>query len=681
MRTPPRLAACLLGLALWLWSCAAGATQAQAVRLSALTRGAVDIAQAVEVLEDPTARLAASDAATLASGGAGGFQPATPDRLMRGFSPSAIWLRLSLVNDTPEIRQARLGLNVTWLRHVDFHVLRTRDGQPVWTHTSAGVSDAMDATHRHDRIPQVAIHLQPGESAQVLVRVRSTGQLKLVLELHTDRAWQHIERNHALLSGLLIGGLLAFAVYSAALWCISRAPMLAYQAGSFAMVALYEATYRGYARIALWPNSTDWSFRAHNVTVAAAAICLLLYFRERSRGSPVHVPGRPLLVVLGNLEVVILLGVLFSSASAYGTFALIGTINAPLIVLTLTVCTYLYQRRSGPGGRLSLLVMLVICAGSLLRMSALTFAEHSASDFDHYALALPGMLVGAFAITAWSSQQTRQRNAARQTLLLWQAREQHRLEEEVLRKTRALSEALDQAERRAREQKELLAYISHDLRAPVSTILGNLKLMQARSDAPQHTRLAAIERSAGYQLELIDDLVYYAKGELAPLAVETQPVHLRTLVDNIAQYADALAQRQNNTFTLQVDGELPAVVRLDGKRLQQVALNLLANAAKFTRDGAIGLWLQARPIDDAWQLHFEVTDSGTGIDGETLARMTRLLADNAPAVGGGLGLLIAHRIVQRMGGQLSVHSVDGTGTRVAFCLSVEQVHAPSGTTP
>ena len=81
---------------------------------------------------------------------------------MRGFSTAAVWLRLLLVNDAQEVRTARLGLNATWLQHVDFHSLRTRDGQPAWDAHQAGVSDPMDATHRYDRIPQLQTDLQPG---------------------------------------------------------------------------------------------------------------------------------------------------------------------------------------------------------------------------------------------------------------------------------------------------------------------------------------------------------------------------------------------------------------------------------------------------------------------------------------------------------------------------------------
>ena len=409
-------------------------------------------------------------------------------------------------------------------------------------------------------------------------------------------------------------------------------------------------------------------------------LCLLLYFHARSRHSPVRVPGRHWLVALAAVEVVVLLGTAFG---AYATFAPIGIANAPLVVLGLTLCTWLYQRRGGPGGGLAMCIMLVFCAGALLRMAALSFVPHLAPDLDLYALTLPGMLVGLFAITSWSQQQARQRMEAQRVLAQWQDQEQQRLALEVSRKTHALNGALDQAERRAREQKELLAYISHDLRAPASTIIGNLRLMRGAQDdahASPDPRLAAIERSATYQLELIDDLVSYAKQELTPLSLEAQPMRLRTLIDDVAQYADVLARRQDNAFALRIEGTLPQAVYLDGKRVQQVLLNLLSNAAKFTRDGRIGLRVWATEDDggDVRRLHFEVEDSGTGIAADQLGRMRQALAENAPSLQGGLGLVIAQRIAQRMDGRLSIHSQAGAGggTRVGFSITARLVQQP-----
>ena len=664
----------LLGTGLALAACLAWGMP-PAIQAGDVADGVHALDRAVEIHEDRDADRTLQDVDSLPSGTPEGFVPfADRARLWLGYSSSAIWLRMSMVNDSQDVRSNRLVLNVSWLQHVDFHVQRWRGGQPVsaWTHERAGIADPPDAGHRHQRVPTLALDLSPGETVRVLVRVRSARQSNLGLELHTAQQWHEIERNHAMLSGLLIGGLLVFAVYSTSLWWISRAPALAYQAGGFAMLALYEAAYRGYARAMLWPDSTEWSYRAHSATAIGTVICLMLYLYERCRNNPVRIPGLPLLAALGVLQALLLVGVVLGTHSTFGAVAFAAS---PLTVLALTVCAYIYRRRGGPGGRLALAVMSVVCIGTLLRLVALTYASRVLSDIDLYALSFPGMLVGLFAFTAWSYQQTRQRNDAQRTLVQWQAQEQQRLEEEVGRKTHALNEALEQAEQRAREQKELLAYISHDLRAPMATIIGNVRAMQGAGGRPDGQRLTTIERSATYQLDLIDDLLDFSKGDLRPLALDERPVHLRTLIDDIAQYAEALARRQHNTFALDVEGGLPEAVYLDSKRLQQVLLNMLSNAAKFTRDGHIGLQVRAQPAGDAWRLRFEVTDSGAGIGREELDRMKRALADNTPSLQGGLGLVIAQRIVQRMGDRLTIHSDIGTGTQVAFSLEARTVPA------
>jgi anti-sigma regulatory factor (Ser/Thr protein kinase) len=113
-------------------------------------------------------------------------------------------------------------------------------------------------------------------------------------------------------------------------------------------------------------------------------------------------------------------------------------------------------------------------------------------------------------------------------------------------------------------------------------------------------------------------------------------------------------------------------VYLDSKRFQQVLLNLLSNAAKFTRDGKIGLRVQARPRADSWRLKFEVWDSGVGIDEEDQARILQAFAQGAPsAQGNGLGLVIARSIVQHMGGRLLLESHRNLGTRVRFSVIVK----------
>jgi signal transduction histidine kinase len=607
--------------------------------------------------------------AALPSNTPGGFHPLTAQHLQGRFNLEQLWLRLTLHNDLPTTQQTRLVLQVPWLQHVVFYAVRTHKAETTVSTTWAGIADRRDLQHSNQRVPQVAITVAPNETVQVLVHVNSHAS-KLDAALYTDDQWQELERNHALLSGVLIGAMLVFAVYSAALWRISHAPAIAWQTIGFSLVTLYEASYRGYARVILWPDSTEWGYRAPNVFAAGIVLCLLLYLHARLRKTSNHLPvlGLWLLRTIAGMEIIVLLGALFGP---YQWFAPLGVVMVPVSMLTMLTCTYIYHRQDGPSGRVALLIISVICICALLRMAAILLPEPSfVRVLEQYAVILPGVLVGLFVVTSWSYQHSLQRDKAQRALLQWQDQQQQRLEHEVQLKTNALNDALRQSEQRAQEQKELLAYVSHDLRAPTSAIIGHLRLMHMTGK----NKLAAIEQSASYQLALIDELVEYAKEDLmSPLSLTEFSISLSSLLDELSQFAQALASRQGNTFTLHVQDAIPESVYLDGKRLQQALLNLLSNAAKFTHNGHISLRLWSDRIDiDNWILHFEVTDSGAGIDPKDLSEITQTLASNTPFIKGGLGLLIAQRIIQKMRSHLIIESHFGIGTRAEFSLSVKQ---------
>ncbi|MDP9606709.1 UNVERIFIED_ORG: signal transduction histidine kinase [Variovorax paradoxus] len=645
------------------------AAWADVLRIDDETRWPIALDTRVEVFEDTGARMSLDEVDALPGDGPDGFQPGTPARMRPGFSKSAFWLRLTVVNGSDAIQPLRLVLDATWLQHVDFHARRELAGWATWTHEQAGVSVRSSAARDRDRVPTLDLDMRPGEQARVLVRVRTNSSVKLVPKLYSADAWRMSESSHALLDGLLIGGLLVLSVYSLSLWVISRHLAMALQSMGFALVALYESTYRGHARLALWPDSIEWSYRAAGVTAGCCVLSLMFYLYTVSRRGPVRVPGLRWLVVLALAQCVVVLGTLFGP---YAPFATAGTLSAPLVVLSLTVSTFVYMRRAGPGGRLAFPVMTIVAVGVCLRLVELAMPSHMIPGFDAYALGFPGMLVGLVALAVWAHHLSRQRHSAQRTLAHWQAEEQQRLQDEVERKTHALNAALEQAEQQSRDQTQLLAYISHDLRAPLSTIVGNVRLLDVDGPPPPE-RLQAIERSAAYQLALIDDLLDYARSELLPFSFEPRPVHLRALIDDIAQYADTLAQRQRNLFELDVLGALPTAVQLDSKRFQQLLLNLLSNAAKFTRDGKIGLRVQARPRQDSWRLEFDVWDSGVGIEKEDQARIVKAFEQGAPSSNGhGFGLTIARRIVQHMGGRMQLESRRNLGTRVRFSVIVKE---------
>lgn len=234
-----------------------------------------------------------------------------------------------------------------------------------------------------------------------------------------------------------------------------------------------------------------------------------------------------------------------------------------------------------------------------------------------------------------------------------------------------LSTALAEAEKKDRQKVELLGYIGHDLRAPLATIHGYSALLLADAHEKQRKLLMPIQRSVKYQLDLIDEVLEYAKSELQPLAVEATATDLLNLLDDISEYAIALCSQQNNRFRYHTSDRMPRQVVLDGKRLQQVLLNLLSNAAKFTHDGVVTLSVTAKPKAKSCVLRFGVGDTGIGIDHsrgvDIFSAFQHVQATNG---GSGLGLYISQRIVSAMGGSLDVTSIPGQGTTFSFELSV-----------
>jgi len=672
------VAALCLCAALCAW---ATPSTAAILRLDGTQALPLSLDDKVELLEDRSALLSREEVAAQENSSRDGFVPGTAARMRQGFSNSVFWLRLTLKNDGAAVLPLRLLLDTTWLQHVDFHVQRdAQDTSPTegWEVEAAGVS--VRANPHADRVPTLALDLRPGEQARILVRVQSRSSVKLAPFLHRADTWRATESRRALIDGLLIGGLLVLAVYSLAIWAISRNIAMASQGLGFALVALYEATYRGYTRMVLWPDSTEWSYRAAGVTAGCCVLNMVIYLHALSRGSPVRPPGMPLLVVLTGVQALVALG---TWVGDYGTFARAGTLSAVALVLTLAASSFVYMRRGGPGGRLAFPVMVVVTLGVCLRLAELTVPAHAIPGFDAYVLGFPGLLVGLVVLAAWTHHLSHQRHDAQRKLVQWQAHEQQRLQAEVTRKTRALNAALEQAEHRAREQTRLMAYISHDLRAPLATIIGHARIL--RHNPASSTQVDAIERSANYQLALVDDLLEFAKGELLPLALDARPVHLPALVEDLAQYAAMLAQRQNNQFALELRGTLPPAVRLDSKRFQQLLLNLLSNAAKFTRDGQMGLRIETLPAGDRWCLGIEVWDSGIGIDEKDQRRVFRSFSQaDETAEGTGLGLAIARRIVEHMGGELTLDSRRHLGTRLRFSVLVDPAQAnelPSAVAP
>lgn len=217
-------------------------------------------------------------------------------------------------------------------------------------------------------------------------------------------------------------------------------------------------------------------------------------------------------------------------------------------------------------------------------------------------------------------------------------------------------------------RRMLLAHVGHDLRAPLGAIMNAVRQWRAgntRRDYPQ-----IIERHVRQQVDLIDDLLEFSRGELTGLRLEPVPGYLHGFLHEVAEQAVLLAERHGNRFECRFDEALPGLVTADFRRLRQVLLNLLGNAAKFTHDGLVVFQVDvAAERGGRTRLVFTVEDNGIGVDPAAIESLQQPFARGGNASqheGSGLGLAIVVQLLQHMGTHLDLEPVPSGGSRFAF---------------
>lgn len=629
----------------------------------------------VTVLEDPLQNLSLEAAAELLSGS----RPAPPGTVSRelpsGRSQSAWWIHTEIVNIGSEPLSLLATPGTTLLKNVDFHIRQHQ----AWRTVHAGLAVPMSRQEDPSREPILDFLLAPGERVQLVLRAQSVGDIGLNPKLYTPAAFQAREARAALWDGALLGGLGALAWSVLLLYAFTRSKPFFWLGALSLNVALFEASLRGYAHMYLWPEAAEWSYRSATAMSLAASILMVGFIFSLAEHEKIALPARRVFLAIAGLQSVILAMSMvgdLSLASRLGSH-----VSAVLRVCLVVAAAVLVWKRTPTG-----MAMLLATAFSFFNISLrLAQQQGLAPDFfvrlgsdiwPNPVIALMGLGFNLVVFTSWISLVGRQRRAAQEALATLQQNKQERLRSEVARQTRALNEALQYAEEKNRQKTLTLGYIGHDLRAPLATIAGYARLLsqQESSDDKRHVR--AIERSVNYQLALIDELLEYTRTDLQPLEIKAVPTCLPSLLEDIATYAQTLSASGHNRFAYEPASVLPQTVVLDGRRLQQVLLNLLSNAAKFTQHGDIRLRVSAVRQEEDWLLQFTVQDSGTGIDLTEQASIFDAFRQLQHAQGGvGLGLYIAQRIVQGMGSDLGLSSSKGAGSTFTFTLRVPATDA------
>jgi signal transduction histidine kinase/CheY-like chemotaxis protein len=247
----------------------------------------------------------------------------------------------------------------------------------------------------------------------------------------------------------------------------------------------------------------------------------------------------------------------------------------------------------------------------------------------------------------------------------------------------ALEGAAAAAEARAKAKEELFAAVTHELRTPLSGVLGLAQLLDKTAlSAEQRDYVAAIEESGRHLLGLVEDMLDAAKLAAGDASLAPHDVDPRALVESVAGLIAPRARAKGLEVAVVIDPTVPRRVVADAGRLRQVLLNLAGNAVKFTETGGVALVLAAERVEAAEAtLRFEVRDTGPGVGEADRARIfdAYVQGDQSAArkaEGAGLGLSIARAIVEAMKGEIGLDSAPGDGSRF-FVRAAFPVAAPA----
>ena len=573
-------------------------------------------------------------------GGACEWDSERPPSVSRGFDRRVFWLRLDLVNRS-QTREDRL-LSVGNVRLQDVTLYQLPPAGPPIVLGRSGTWVALSAKSVPLPKPSFRFEFEPGERKILWLRVASETIIELTPVLQSLEIGYFNAQRLQLFQALAIGSMLLCFLYSLGTYLILRERSLLFFGIFMLAEIIIELTRSGLLQTYLWPASLPFNSRMLTlgaaVSIGACSLFLRAFIPDLPRHRLTHAAFRSALTVF-YCGVFWCLFIDYQPGAILWSYALFAWL---LLVLMLVILSW---RQGSPTAKLLFQSCMLLVAIELLRFWSVA-GVLDFSDIETLANPVAIALTSAVILVG------------------------------MIRRLREMQGDLSRSRAERAASLSFMSQMSHELRSPLTTILGQIRLL-ARIALPERARLMveAMRQDAGQLLSMIDEILDYARGTAGKQRLRCSAQRWPQLVERMEQRARVLTQVNGNRLVFHAEGSVHAMFSLDERRLLQVLSNLLINAANYCRDAVIELTCRIDSLrsSDGWSLSFTVSDSGPGIALQDQQRVFQPFERGAEAYlsdhkGVGMGLAISRQLVELMGGQLALQSEPGQGSRFSFSI-------------